>query len=104
MTRSPTPDVADKGVVCTHLRDLDQPLLHGMELTAASNDARPAIRCSGGGCGCGIYCQDIGGGRCRYERATPQRDLKLDLFERRLGHLARLTPQALKALKTSRLG
>lgn len=71
VTRIPPPDVADKGGECAHLWAQDQPLLHGMELTAASTlRNRPAAGSSPGGCGCGIYCQDIGGGRCRYERAA----------------------------------
>jgi hypothetical protein len=51
VTRIPAPDVADKGAASTRLWDLDQPLLHGMELTAALNVVRPAARCSSGGCG-----------------------------------------------------
>lgn len=54
VTRIPAPDVADKGAASTRLWDLDQPLLHGMELTAASNVARPAVGSSPGGrCWCG---------------------------------------------------
>jgi len=51
VTRIPAPDVADKGVASTRLWDLDQPLLHGMELTAASNCDRPGVGSSPAGCG-----------------------------------------------------
>jgi hypothetical protein len=50
VTRIPAPDVADKGAASTRLWDLDQPLLHGMELTAASNVGRPGLGCSPPGC------------------------------------------------------
>lgn len=51
VTRIPAPDVADKGAASTRLRDLDQPLLHGMESNAASNSARPGVGSSPAGCG-----------------------------------------------------
>jgi hypothetical protein len=44
VTRIPAPDVADKGAASTHLRDLDQPLLHGMEISAASTRSPPRGR------------------------------------------------------------
>jgi len=50
--RIPAPDVADNGAVCTHLWDLDQPLFHGMGLTAASiQRSPPGVGCSPAGCG-----------------------------------------------------
>lgn len=50
VTRIPAPDVADKGAASSRLWDLDQPLLHGMESTAASNVARPGVGSSPAGC------------------------------------------------------
>ncbi len=73
VTRIPAPDVADKGAASTHLRDLDQPLLHGMDSNAALTRDRPGVGSSPAGCGSELLTDEPSG--TPDDRARLERDL-----------------------------